>query len=90
MAELEQEDPFNEHDLAIQQFIVTARVYDVMLSLLREANPDVARDLLELHRAGHLVATAPSFSGHFLTDDMNDENLDEANDENGDESLPKQ
>lgn len=77
MAELEQEDPFDDHNLRIQQFIMLGRIYDVLLALLKEANPAVVNDILELHRAGHLLGTAPGFSGVFLTDEMNDENLDE-------------
>lgn len=68
---LESDDPFSAHNLAIQQFITTARVYDCLLALIRLQSPDTARDLLELHAAGHLLATAPGFSGVFLTDEMN-------------------
>lgn len=67
-------DPFSDHNLAISQFILTARLYDVMFALLREARPDVARDLLELHGAGNLIGPQPSFNGVFITDEVNREN----------------
>lgn len=69
----ETEDPFSPHNLAIQQFITSARIYDCLMTMIRLDAPDVARHLLELHKAGHLVATAPGFSGTFLTDMMNGE-----------------
>lgn len=71
------DDPFAPHNLAIQQFILTARLYDVALALLKEANPAAVNDILELHRAGHLLGTAPGFSGVFLTDEMNSEDENE-------------
>lgn len=64
-------------DVTMANFIVTARVYDVLMALLKEANPDAARDLLELHRSGSLLGSVPSFNGNFLTDLMNDSDQDD-------------
>lgn len=76
---VDEEDPFSPHNLAIQQFITTARVLDVGYAILKHLDADVARDLLELHQAGHVLGTAPNFSGVFLTDEMNGDNLGEVN-----------
>lgn len=64
-------DPYSPENIGTVQFIVMARLYDVMMALLREANPDAARDLLELHQAGVLVGGGPWFGGTFLSDVMN-------------------
>lgn len=64
-------DPFSDYNLRVSQFILTARLYDVMLGLLREANPAVARDLLELHMSGAILGPQPSFNGAFVTDEVN-------------------
>lgn len=71
--EEEEQDPFSAHNLAIQQFIYTARVYDVLLALLKETNVGVSHDIIELHSKGLLLGPSPAFNGVFLTDEMNDE-----------------
>jgi hypothetical protein len=70
-------DPFSPHNLAIQTFITTARVYDALLTLITLKDAAVAKDLMELHMNGHLLGPAPGFSGTFLTDEMNGEDREE-------------
>jgi hypothetical protein len=60
------------NDMEMAQFIISNRIYDVLLALLQEQRPDKARDLLELHRSGNLLGTTPSWNGTFLTDLMNE------------------
>ena len=69
----DENDPFSPNNLRISQFILTARLYDVMFALLKEANPEVARSLLELHANGAIVGPQPSFNGTFITDVVNAE-----------------
>lgn len=71
MANLEEEDPFSGQNLAIQHFITSARIYDALLTLITISDAAVAKDLMELHMAGHLLGPAPALSGIFLTNDMN-------------------
>lgn len=71
--ESDSQDPFSERNLAIQQFITSARIYDVLLALLKLEDAGTARDLLELHSQGMLLGSAPSFAGTFLTDEMNED-----------------
>lgn len=80
------EDPFSVRNLAIQQFIYTARVYDALLTLITLQNDGVAKDLMELHAAGHILGPSPVFTGTFLTDEMNAS--DEASTNNQDDEAP--
>lgn len=67
----EEQDPFSPHNLAISQFILSARIYDVLMALLMEQNREVAKDILELHAGGNLIGPQPSFNGLFITDEAN-------------------
>lgn len=60
-------------DLAMGQFILSARIYDVLMALLQKQDPEYALDLLEMHAKGIIVGSAPSFNGAFLTDMMNED-----------------
>jgi hypothetical protein len=68
-------------DLAMGQFILSARIYDVLMALLQKQDPEYALDLLEMHSKGIIVGSAPSFNGAFLTDMMNGDDLGQANEE---------
>lgn len=72
MSELEDKqepaDPFSQEHLPIVQFITTARILDVLMTLLTETNPGAAQDLLALHAEGNLIYTAPAFNGNFIAD----------------------
>ena len=65
------DDPFSPHNLAISQFIMSCRTYDVLMALLTEANPTLAKDLLELHATGSVMGPQPAFNGQFITDLVN-------------------
>lgn len=66
-------DPFAPENQAVLNFIMQARIYDVLMALLTESNADLAKDLLELHATGALMGAAPSFNGQFITDLVNSE-----------------
>lgn len=61
-------DPFSPENLPILQFITTARILDVLMTLLTEKNPEAAEQLLNLHAEGNLIYTAPAFNGQFIAD----------------------
>lgn len=84
MAELEEvaaNDPFAPENIGIVQFIMLGRIYDALMALLREANPEVATDLLEMHMQGNLMGPQPMFNGVFITDEVNLSQSDEVNTE---------
>lgn len=64
-------DPFSEDNLRVSQFILTARIYDVLLGIYTHMEPEKAKDLLELHADGALLGPQPAFNGQFITDMMN-------------------
>lgn len=66
----EQNEPV-EDETHIAQLVVSMRIYDVLMALLREENEDVARSLLELHATGALAGPSPAYVGKFLTDELN-------------------
>ena len=81
-------DPFSEENIRVSNFILLNRIYDVLMGLYQEANPDKARDLLELHLAGNIMGPSPAFNGNFITDLVNAENP--YGDTADDESTPEQ
>lgn len=58
-------------DIQMSMLIIQLRLYDVLMALLSEQNPDKARELLRLHSTGALAGTVPSYIGEFLTDKLN-------------------
>lgn len=64
-------DPFSQSNLAISQFILSARIYDVLMTMLNCEHPQAAADLLELHASGAFLGPQPSFNGQFITDLVN-------------------
>ena len=64
-------DAFSDNNYRVIQFTTLARIYDVLVALLKETNPDTAREILEVHYNGGLLAPSPSFAGTFLTDEQN-------------------
>ena len=62
----ENNDPFAPENIGILQFIMLARIYDLLMIDLNEKNPEVANKVLEAHRKGAILGTAPVLSGQFL------------------------
>lgn len=71
-----EQDPFSQENAPMMNFIMQARIYDVLMALLTEENKDLAKQLLELHANGAIMGPSPAFSGNFVTDSLNtiDEN----------------
>lgn len=64
-------DPFDASNAPGIALIVQMRLYDVLMALLHESNPDKANELLQLHTTGALAGSTPSYIGEFLTDKLN-------------------
>lgn len=62
-------DPFAPENIGILQFIMLSRIYDLLMVDLNERRPEVAAQILELHRKGAILGTAPVLSGQFLAND---------------------
>lgn len=69
----EENTPPGEPDFALGNFIQLAHIYDVLMALLQEKNPDAAVALLELHHQGNIVGPNPAWNGAFLTNLANAE-----------------
>lgn len=52
-------DPFSPEHAPALSLITLMRIYDTQLALLREANPQVAEKLVELHAEGKIVGPLP-------------------------------
>lgn len=66
------QDPFAPENIGILQFIMLARIYDLLMIDLNESRPEVANKVLEAHRKGAILGAAPVLSGQFLANE--DEN----------------
>lgn len=69
----DENDPLSPHNAPGISLIVLMRVYDVLMGLYTEANPDQARTLMEIHAAGSLLGPSPVFNGEFMSDIINAE-----------------
>lgn len=63
------EDPFSAENIGTIQFIMLARIYDLMMVDLNSRNPEAANQVLEAHRRGAILGTAPVLSGQFIASD---------------------
>lgn len=54
-------DPFGK-DAAQASLIVQMKIYDVLMALLRDSDPDTARELDKLHTNGVILGMGPNFS----------------------------
>lgn len=64
------ETPYSETQLLL---IVNSRIYDVLMCLLRNSEPELHKQLLELHSSGGLAGPSVWFNGNFLFDEINEE-----------------
>lgn len=68
-------DAFAPENVPGISLIVQLRIYDALMAILTHLDEDTARDLLELHTNGNLVASAPWINGVFITDELNRDNI---------------
>ena len=52
-----------EENLAVVNYITMTRIYDALIVLLRNINPEEAKALVEAHEKGILLAPPPSYIG---------------------------
>lgn len=69
-------DPYSSENIGVIQFIMLGRIYDTLMALLTDANPQRASDLLEMHSKGVLMGPSPFFNGTFITDEVNRDGTD--------------
>jgi hypothetical protein len=50
-----------EDNLALVNYVVSMRIYDVLIAVLRNLNPNEAEALVEAHSRGILLAPPPSY-----------------------------
>lgn len=67
------EDPFSPENIGVVHFIQLGRIYDVLMAMLTDTNPQAAKELLELHATGALVGGQPFFNGKFVYDNLNND-----------------
>lgn len=56
---IEKKDPFSPENVGAVQTVVLMRIYDVLMTILQDANPDMAKQLHELHAAGQILGSLP-------------------------------
>ena len=61
-------DPFHPDNVGTLNFIMLARIYDLMLLDLEARNPEAAKRVLEIHSRGALLGVPPELNGEFLSD----------------------
>lgn len=52
---------FVEDNAGVVNSIILWRIYDILLLLLMESNPDAARKLSAMHEEGHFLGPNPSY-----------------------------
>jgi hypothetical protein len=72
------DDTFAPENIGILQFIMLARIYDLLMIDLNETRPEVANKVLEAHRKGAILGSAPVLSGQFLESERVSEESDTA------------
>lgn len=70
-APVEEINPFSPDNAVLMNFIVQARIYDVLMALLAESNKTLHMELLKLHAAGAFMGPSPAYNGNFVTDELN-------------------
>lgn len=60
-------------DYQMANFIQLAHIYDVLMALLMEQNPETGTAILELHHQGNIIGPNPAWNGEFLTNLANSE-----------------
>jgi len=66
------QDPFSPQNVQILQFITLSRIYDVLMAVLSNTDPEAAKNVLKLHAEGKLLGPPPNMTGEFLTAPTND------------------
>lgn len=54
--------------------VTNMRIYDAIMALVTEANPELARNVQEMHAAGHMIGSSINYDGLHI---YNEQNKDE-------------
>lgn len=54
-------------EIKVAQFITLLRIYDVLMAMYTEQNPEGSDELLKLHKEGNLLGSSPAMA-QFLGD----------------------
>ena len=54
--------------------VTNMRIYDAIMALVTEANPELARNVQEMHAAGHMIGSSINYDGLHLFDEQNESN----------------
>lgn len=54
-------DPAQDDDLAFANFIVTSRIYDLLVIIARKLDTEATDVVLSKHRDGHIVGALPKY-----------------------------
>lgn len=60
------DNPLSPENVGTIQFIMLARIYDLLMIDLNERNPEVANRVAKLHQAGTILGPAPVLNGDFV------------------------
>lgn len=62
------DSPFHPDNAQMLNFIMLARIYDVLVTILRDSDEESALALMEVHFKGQLMTPPPWWNGEFLSD----------------------
>lgn len=65
-------DPYAPENIGVLHFVTQHRIYDVLMALLTEKNPELAQNVLEMHSKGLLIGPQPFFDGTFIANELDD------------------
>lgn len=60
------QDPFSPENIGVIQFIMLARIYDLLMLDLADRRPEAAAKVSEAHHKGSLLGVVPVMNGQFL------------------------
>ena len=71
----QQNEPVEQHLMTTEEvtLIVQLQIRDYLAALLRHFDAHTARDLLEFHYSGNILAAEPWFNGQFITNMLNED-----------------
>lgn len=64
--DFEEENPLSPENVGTIQFIMLARIYDLLMVDLMDRKPEVAKKVIAAHAQGTVLGTAPILNGSFL------------------------
>ena len=72
-------DPFHPDNVGTLNYIMLARIYDLLMLDLDARFPEKAKQVLDLHAKGYILGTPPVLNGEFLVDAQEEAPAESAN-----------